>query len=54
MKNPTKSKKKRAICFTALIGLAAVLCGIVTIVNCFTKTLFDLISNGDLELDDEE
>lgn len=54
MKKPTKSKKKRVIWFTALIGLAAVICGIVTIVNYFTKTLFDLISNGDLELDDEE
>ena len=54
MKNPTKSKKKRGGWCTALIGLAAVICGIVTIVNYYTKTLFDLISNGDLELDDEE
>ena len=54
MKILQSTKKKRTLWITALLGLAAVICGIVTIVNYFTKTLFDLISNGDLEIDDED
>lgn len=53
MKKQLTSKKKCTLWITALLGLAAVICGIVAIVNYFTKTLFDLISNGDLEIDDE-
>ena len=54
MKKQLTSKKKCTLWITALLGLAAVICGIVTFVNYFTKTLFDLISNGDLEIDDED
>ena len=54
MKKQLTSKKKCTLWITALLGLAAVISGIVTIVNYFTKTLFDLISNGDLEIDDED
>lgn len=46
--------KKRALWITAALGLIGLICAVAVIVNNYAKTLFELILNGDLELDDED
>ena len=46
--------KKRALWITAALGLIGLICAVAAIVEESAKKFFELISNGDLELDDED
>ncbi len=61
MKKKTKRKsevtavnRKRALWITAALGLIGLICAVAIIADNYAKKLFELISNGDLELDDGE